>query len=1328
MSYTNIGKYSFVFIMLFSIMVSAQDIHDIGIENVNRMKAEGKLSGNEKFTNRNSSQQVSRISQTSAPSQSSTTCQCWIPRDASWQIARFDATGVSGGPGIAPLYKNDDWSTAAITLPFNICFYGRSVNQIYINNNGNISIDAPYSTFTALSFPDSTYTMIAPFWGDVDTRGAGSGVVYYVVTPTHLIVQWENVGYYNSYDDKLNTFQLIVTDGADAIISPGQNVSFCYKDMQWTTGDASGGTNGFGGTPATVGVNQGNGADYIQFGLFDHAGNSYDGAYGINDGVDWLDNQSFTINACVSNANIPPVLNSVNVCDTIRLCENTTYQLTANYLSPEQSETTNINFFTGGMAGVSVISNTPGNTATLVLQIIGQAANLGFHTISVTAIDNGTPAAATNNNFVIEIMPAPLPSFTYSPASPVLGNTPVQFTNTTPPGSLLTWDFGDGSPTTTIPNPSHTFTNSGVYNVVLSAMFPNGCTTTFTQQITVTLCSPATFSVNNACVNSISTIAYTGQASALANYSWNFGGATVISGSGGGPYDISYSNSGSYSISLTVTELTCSSSVSMPVDIYSIPVSSVAPVAQLCAGGTQNITFDGVAGSGAIYTWNFGSGIIQSGSGSGPFSIQWAAAGADIVSLIVSENGCSDTSQVAVQINAIPNANFTLPAAACAGDIINAAYTGNASAGANYTWNFSGGNVVSGSGQGPYQVSWNAGGIQNVTLTVSENGCTSQQQLSAVDVTSIPIVSISPVPSICIGAISNNVIFTGTAGVNATYNWNFGNATVVSGINAGPYSLQWNNSGTNQINLSVTENGCSASSTIDVTVNPIPTSDFIIVNAACVNQPVNLNYSGNASSTASYNWVFGNGTLISGSGVGPYSVSWSNPGNALISLVVTENGCVSPQTDLQAIINPLPSVFAGNDALVCSGTMVSIGDIPAAGMNYSWSPMANISDPAISNPSVTPINNSSAISQDNYILSVTDANGCSNTDTVAVASYPHPVILFDAPPSQCIKENNFIFSAGSNIPSGVNYNWTFSPEATPSSSSQSDIIVKYSAVGTFPVMLTGDFFGCPAAPHIDSVTIHEMPVADFIPLTRQGCEPLSVSFTNLSTGNSNTYSWNFSDGGFDNALNANHQFVKSGIFSVGLSASNVYGCRMDTTYKNIITVFALPVGQFVPNPSVANYLSPIIQFQNYSTNVNLYMWDFGDSDTSTVWSPNHTYSDTGTYVITLMLVSNQGCVDTVQGVVRVEEDFSYYIPNAFTPNGDGVNDVFRGYGVSINTYTMNIYNRWGELLYTTNNADAPWDGKVNKELVENGVYVYRILVTDYHNLKHTFVGHVSVVR
>ncbi|MGB4205533.1 MAG: nidogen-like domain-containing protein [Bacteroidales bacterium] len=202
---------------------------------------------------------------------------------------------------------NDDGYTPKLTLPFTFCFYESDYTQFYINNNGNISFDSPYATYTPTGFPVNGYAMVAPFWADVDTRG-GNGAVWYKMTtnPNRLVVIWNEVGYYYISGDKRNTFQLIITDGNDPLIGIGHNVAFAYGSMEWTTGDASGGYNGFGGSPATVGINRGNGVDFALVGRFRAPGTDFIGVTSPDNQVGWLTGKRFAFNACVEDPIIPP--------------------------------------------------------------------------------------------------------------------------------------------------------------------------------------------------------------------------------------------------------------------------------------------------------------------------------------------------------------------------------------------------------------------------------------------------------------------------------------------------------------------------------------------------------------------------------------------------------------------------------------------------------------------------------------------------------------------------------------------------------------------------------------------------------------------------------------------------------------------------------------------------------------------------------------------------------------------------------------------------------------------------------------------------------------
>ncbi|MUG97976.1 hypothetical protein F7734_38980 [Scytonema sp. UIC 10036] len=166
---------------------------------------------------------------------------------------------IGGGIGSPPsgYVPNDDGSFGAIPLGFSFNYFGKTYNDFYLNNNGNISFGSPIGTYTPRPFTAQISPhMIAPYWGDVDTRGVGTVTVRKDI-PNQVIVTWDNVGYYSQHADKSASVQLVLR-GPDYPVSPGEgNVGFFYKNVQWETGDASGGSGGFGGTPAAVGLSDG---------------------------------------------------------------------------------------------------------------------------------------------------------------------------------------------------------------------------------------------------------------------------------------------------------------------------------------------------------------------------------------------------------------------------------------------------------------------------------------------------------------------------------------------------------------------------------------------------------------------------------------------------------------------------------------------------------------------------------------------------------------------------------------------------------------------------------------------------------------------------------------------------------------------------------------------------------------------------------------------------------------------------------------------------------------------------------------------------------------
>jgi gliding motility-associated-like protein len=417
------NKYPFLLFIFISIVAFAQNknsiIEKISIENYAELKSKGLLKPNVNYAIGGSQQQLektqayqealknieSNIEKNKySKVQGSDSCRCFQKVDSTYNV-------VPMSNGVPPDYRNDDGSSPLITLPFNFCFFGVTYNSLYINNNGNLTFSNPLIAFSSDSFPISnSIPMIAPFWGDVDTRlplggGSISGLPRFKITPHYMVVAWDTVGYYANHNDKRNTFQVVISDGTDSIVKGNGNVAFCYGDMQWTTGDASGGLmTGFGGIPTTIGFNRGDGVKFAQLGRFDKPGTFYDGPSGSRDGVDWLDNKSFSFNTCASG-NFPPVsVGSVGECNVINMCNlfDTLYY-EAKFVGPEigQIITMSATFPPTAGSNFFIKSTQNGTTGKMVVGVVNDGTISGQQFFSITGTDNGAPSQSTSVFFTV---------------------------------------------------------------------------------------------------------------------------------------------------------------------------------------------------------------------------------------------------------------------------------------------------------------------------------------------------------------------------------------------------------------------------------------------------------------------------------------------------------------------------------------------------------------------------------------------------------------------------------------------------------------------------------------------------------------------------------------------------------------------------------------------------------------------------------------------------------------------------------------------------------------------------------------------------------------
>ncbi len=193
---------------------------------------------------------------------------------------------------------------------------------------------------------------------------------------------------------------------------------------------------------------------------------------------------------------------------------------------------------------------------------------------------------------------------------------------------------------------------------------------------------------------------------------------------------------------------------------------------------------------------------------------------------------------------------------------------------------------------------------------------------------------------------------------------------------------------------------------------------------------------------------------------------------------------------------------------------------------------------------------------------------------------------------------------------------------------------------------------------------------------------------------------------------------------------------MDTvTLDNMITVFANPVADFDPTPAPATIIDPTITLNNLSSSDVIYWyWNFGDGDSlmPDVSSPVHKYPDEspGTYTTTLIVTNSNNCSDTTDHEIIIGPDFTFYLPNAFTPNDDGKNDTFFGQGIGIVLYDLWIFDRWGNMIFHTDQLNGAWDGKANggSKTAQTDVYIWKVVIKDILRKKHELAGTVTIVK
>lgn len=538
----------------------------------------------------------------------------------------------------------------------------------------------------------------------------------------------------------------------------------------------------------------------------------------------------------------------------------------------------------------------------------------------------------------------------------------------------------------------------------------------------------------------------------------------------------------------------------------------------------------------------------------------------------------------------------------------------------------------------------------------------------------------------------------------------------------------------------VTPNGCDSLLITNLSFYAQPAAGINLSNS-CLDAPLTIyDASTIPSGTLSgWSWNLGNGNVSSLQQ--PLPQSYPAAGNYTVSLIVTsDNGCID-STQESVEIYPLPIALFTWDS-VCHQTANQFTDLSTAVGSYpltQWSWVFSSGQTStLQNPTIT-FNQPGTY---DATLTVTTSVGCkADTSLGSALVYPNPVAVIEPISGHCLNDEIQLLESSTidNTWGDSIISWDWLMEPSVSSSDQEPTHV-FATSGMHSVQLSVETANGCTDMTTATVEVYDRPQVALSLSKTEGCEPLTVDYNDESSISS-PYSiaqWNWQLGHGETSSESNPSFthnyqgadgVTPDTLDVSLNTVSSKGCTSVDTAEATIVVYPLPTAAFQSEPSTVNMVDPTVDFIDKSTlNVVLYNWMFGDGQISSLTNPTYTYSDTGSYSVNLHVETAYGCTDATIGEVTVDPYFSFFIPNTFTPNQNGRNDVFKGYGEGYTSVSISIFDRWGERIFYGVDNGAGWDGNYRGAPVEVGVYIYVFLVTDWEGNERRFTGNVNVLR
>jgi gliding motility-associated-like protein len=444
-------------------------------------------------------------------------------------------------------------------------------------------------------------------------------------------------------------------------------------------------------------------------------------------------------------------------------------------------------------------------------------------------------------------------------------------------------------------------------------------------------------------------------------------------------------------------------------------------------------------------------------------------------------------------------------------------------------------------------------------------------------------------------------------------------------------------------------------------------------------------------------WTGGTGTFIPSTGTSTtYTPGSTESGIVQLSFCAVSS-CGDTVCDpvlLEISGVPTPTITAGGPTTICEGGSVELTATGAT--SYAWSTGANTSAITVSSAGT---------------YTVTANNACGyGTAEITIAVTAAPVAALSGPVTACPSENFTLEATG-----GDSYTW--STGATGSS-------IIATGPGTYTVTANSS---CGSDQASWTVAPGDSYTPQFTIDTPIGCAPLCVTLTATDLGEA-TYTWS-ADGALIGLGPTLEYCFSAGTPDIALTVdANGYGDLCPGTYAMVdaIEVLPIPVARFVASPPITTIEAPTVTFMDQSTGATVRNWDFGTGEFGTETLISYTYDSVACYTVHLIVANELGCSDSTSMEVCVEDPFVIWVPNAFTPNSDEINDGFQVVtSVAEPTlFEMSIYDRWGAVIFTTSDVREAWKG----EGAPLGVYVWKVRMKDTAGQDRQATGHVTLVR